>query len=193
MLVLVWWSRWWLGDAQIIGFAGSLNLPSLLISVNNADERHMPIVGESTLVGRDPENQIVVDHPTVSRRHVEISSSEAGWFVKDLGSRNGTTLNGEKLDSTPKKLSHGSEIRLGGDRVIASFLSENETISSSPAFKVRTLSWIPRGKSGSGSESDAVEKVFGVLRLTPWLRFAGSILGLTAAILSLIWWFTRIF
>lgn len=164
-------------------------MPSLLISVNNVDERLLPIIGESTLVGRDPENQIVVDHPTVSRRHVEISSTEAGWFAKDLGSRNGSTLNGEKLGSTPKKLSHGSELRLGGDRVVANFLSENETISSSPEVKVRTLSWIPRGVS----ESETGEKVLGVLRLTPWLRFAGSILGLTAAVLSLIWWFTRIF
>ena len=157
--------------------------------MNNVDERLLPIVGKSMLVGRDPENEIVVDHPTVSRRHVEISSSEDGWFVKDLGSRNGTTLNGEKLDSTPEKLSHGSEIRLGGDRVVANFLSENETISSSSPLKVKTLSWIPRGVSGS----DTGERLFGVLRLTPWLRFAASILGLTAAILSLIWWFTRIF
>lgn len=164
-------------------------MPSLLINVNNDDERLVPIVAESTLIGRDPTNAIVIDHPTVSRRHVELLVRDSEWFVKDLGSRNGTRLDGRKLGTEAERLSHGSEIRLGGDRVRASFLSEDETISSGPALAPRTVSWFPR----VGIDSDAGDRLLGVLRLTPWLRFAGAILGLTAAILSLIWWFTRVF
>ena len=164
-------------------------MPSLLINVNNGDERLVPIVAESTVVGRDPMNEIVIDHPTVSRRHVELLLTDSEWFVRDLGSKNGSSLNGKKLSSEPVRLSHGSELRLGGDRVRASFLSDDETIPTAPALRSKTMSWFPR----VGIDSESGERLLGVLRLTPWLRFAGAILGLTAATLSLIWWFSRIF
>ena len=164
-------------------------MPSLLISENNDDARLVPIVAESTVVGRDPMNQIVVDHPTVSRRHVELLVNGSEWFVKDLGSRNGTSLNGKQLGAEPEKLSHGADIRLGGDRVKVSFLSEDGTISSTADLKGKTISWFPR----VGIDSESGDRLLGVLRLTPWLRFTGSALGMTAAILSLIWWATRVF
>ena len=164
-------------------------MPSLLINITNNDERLVPIVAESTIVGRDPLNQVVIDHPTVSRRHVELLIENSEWFARDLGSRNGTSLNGKKLGPEPVRLSHGSELRLGGDRVRASFLSDDETIPNAPALRSKTISWFPR----VGIDSESGERLLGVLRLTPWLRFAGAILGLTAATLSLIWWFSRVF
>lgn len=164
-------------------------MPSLLINENNDDDRVIPLVDASTVVGRDPVNQVVIDHPTVSRRHVELLVSDSQWFVKDLGSRNGTSLNGEQLGTEPERLAHGAELRLGGGRVTASFLSEEGTISSAQPLEARTVSWFPR----VGIDSESGERLLGVLRLTPWLRFTGSALGLTAAVLSLIWWATRVF
>ncbi|MEE8047010.1 MAG: FHA domain-containing protein, partial [Dehalococcoidia bacterium] len=99
-------------------------MPSLLINVYNDDERLVPIVEESTFVGRDPANQVVIEHPTVSRNHVEILVNDSEWFVKDLGSRNGTVVDGAKLGSEPLRLTHGAELLLGGDRVRINFLSE---------------------------------------------------------------------
>jgi pSer/pThr/pTyr-binding forkhead associated (FHA) protein len=58
----------------------------------------MPINGE-TLIGRLDTCQIRPAHPTVSRKHCRIFSEEDKFFVEDLGSMNGTTVNGSKIQS----------------------------------------------------------------------------------------------
>lgn len=52
-----------------------------------------PIAGTATL-GRDPSAAIVVDDDTVSRAHARLSEQVGGVLVEDLGSSNGTTING---------------------------------------------------------------------------------------------------
>lgn len=63
----------------------------------------LPPVGERATftVGRLPDCDVVVDHPSVSKRHAELSWDEAirRCAVRDLGSRNGTLLNEGALDS----------------------------------------------------------------------------------------------
>ena len=48
----------------------------------------------ATVVGRDPECDLVVEDDRVSRRHARLAWSEAGWTVTDLGSKNGTSVDG---------------------------------------------------------------------------------------------------
>ncbi|MBM4346073.1 MAG: ATP-binding cassette domain-containing protein [Deltaproteobacteria bacterium] len=50
--------------------------------------------GESVVVGADPAVDVVVDHPTVSGRHLRLSCAGGRYFAEDLGSRNGTRLDG---------------------------------------------------------------------------------------------------
>jgi hypothetical protein len=69
-------------------------------------------LGLRTSVGRTPDNQIVVPIREVSRRHAEIVCTENGYVVKDLGSPNGTFVNGEKV--TEHRLQDGDRIALGG-------------------------------------------------------------------------------
>ncbi|MFE9257954.1 FHA domain-containing protein [Streptomyces sp. NPDC006879] len=49
-------------------------------------------------IGRAPENDLVVDDLTVSRRHAELRVQQAGFEIVDLGSHNGTFLNGARID-----------------------------------------------------------------------------------------------
>lgn len=51
----------------------------------------------SVIVGRSSDNQIVVRDDRASRRHAEISLRKGAWTVRDLGSRNGTQVNGRTL------------------------------------------------------------------------------------------------
>src|SRR3954470_22852044 len=44
--------------------------------------------------GSNPENDLVLDHPTVSRVHAELTAADRGVRVRDLGSTNGTRVNG---------------------------------------------------------------------------------------------------
>lgn len=63
--------------------------------------------------GRDAGADLVLDHPTVSRRHVRFSILGSDVDVLDLGSANGTFVNGRPLDQRPYRLADGDQLRLG--------------------------------------------------------------------------------
>ncbi|MCC6191128.1 MAG: FHA domain-containing protein [Anaerolineales bacterium] len=63
-------------------------------------------------LGRDPANQIVIDGAGVSRRHAQLTLSGVDLLVEDLGSSNGTFVNGERL-SAARRLAPGDRILLG--------------------------------------------------------------------------------
>jgi hypothetical protein len=65
-----------------------------------------------TTMGRAPSCQIVIDSDFASRRHAQIIRRDQVYWVKDLGSKNGTLLNNEPL-SGEAPLSDGAEIRIG--------------------------------------------------------------------------------
>ncbi|MDL5156685.1 FHA domain-containing protein [Actinomycetospora termitidis] len=65
-------------------------------------------------IGRDPGAGLVVDHPGVSWRHVRLSPGRGGWTATDLGSTNGTRVDGRRIDG-PTRLVPGAEIALGKD------------------------------------------------------------------------------
>lgn len=67
----------------------------------------------SFLIGRSPQCDIVLDSGRVSRRHARVSVSEQGVFVEDLGSRNGTFINGEQVKGKAR-------IKVGDYLIIAS-------------------------------------------------------------------------
>ncbi len=67
--------------------------------------------GETTF-GRDPNAGVYVDHPSVSRHHACLSISSEGAVLQDLHSRNGTFVDGRKIDG-PTKIGHGAIIGLG--------------------------------------------------------------------------------
>jgi adenylate cyclase len=55
--------------------------------------------GATLVVGRAPTSDIPVIDPTISRRHAEVDCTETGVTVRDLGSSNGTFVNGTRVDS----------------------------------------------------------------------------------------------
>jgi pSer/pThr/pTyr-binding forkhead associated (FHA) protein len=59
----------------------------------------------------------VVDDPSVSRTHLLLEQLGGSWFVEDLGSRNGTYLNGQRINGR-RVVQPGDEIRLGLARVV---------------------------------------------------------------------------
>jgi len=67
----------------------------------------------SLTIGRHPDNGLCVDHPRISARHGAIEWDGARWRLRDLGSKNGTSLNGKKVKATAP-LKEGDLIRFGG-------------------------------------------------------------------------------
>jgi pSer/pThr/pTyr-binding forkhead associated (FHA) protein len=68
------------------------------------------------VVGRAPDCNLRVDEPLASRQHFEIVRDRGRYLVQDRGSRNGTTLNGEKL-TAKRELKDGDELGIGGTRL----------------------------------------------------------------------------
>jgi hypothetical protein len=66
---------------------------------------------EATTVGRHPDSDIFLDDVTVSRRHAELLRTSGQMTVKDLGSLNGTYVNGERVDE--RALGTGDEVQIG--------------------------------------------------------------------------------
>src|SRR5437867_181495 len=62
-------------------------------------------------LGRNSENDIEIDHPSVSGFHCEISSGSDSILVKDLGSTNGTFIDGSPIQEAC--LTHGQRLQLG--------------------------------------------------------------------------------
>ena len=78
-------------------------------------------------VGRKPGNTIVVPQDTfVSGRHAEIVTDNSGTYLTDLGSTNGTVVNGQKLAANEKQLLlEGDEVQLGQSRFTFRFLASD--------------------------------------------------------------------
>lgn len=68
-----------------------------------------------TSIGRAQSNSIVIEDDYVSNRHVLFALRSNHWWVEDLGSRNGTSLNDHTLDS-PTVISEGDIIAIGHTR-----------------------------------------------------------------------------
>jgi len=92
--------------------------------------RRVPLPLRNFLIGRDAEADLVFDLPTVSRLHAEIQPRVDGWFVRDLGSSNGTSVNGWKVTEAP--LRPGDEVQLPGGIVIAFVLGDAPTSALRP-------------------------------------------------------------
>ncbi len=69
-------------------------------------------------IGRDVQNDIVITEAEVSRRHARLTRQASAYVLEDLGSTNGTFVNGKRLVA-PYTLRPGDEIRIGPHVVLA--------------------------------------------------------------------------
>jgi pSer/pThr/pTyr-binding forkhead associated (FHA) protein len=70
-----------------------------------------------TTVGRHPDSDIFLDDVTVSRRHVEVERTKAGYVVRDVGSLNGTYRNQRRIDGQ-EPLENGDEVQVGRFKLV---------------------------------------------------------------------------
>jgi len=82
-----------------------------LLVHDGGDVRRVALDKELVTIGRLPECDIVIADQSASRRHAQIRTKDGGSTVTDLGSTNGTKLNGQPVESRP--LADGDRITVG--------------------------------------------------------------------------------
>jgi ATP/maltotriose-dependent transcriptional regulator MalT len=86
--------------------------------ISGAHSWRISLEGDRTTVGKAAENAVALEHDaTASHLHAVLERFPAGWCVADLGSSNGTWVNGERIWSA-HRLRHGDEIRVGQTRLL---------------------------------------------------------------------------
>ena len=83
----------------------------LLLMRKNSTPRQIELTDERTLIGRDASNDIRIDHPRVSRHHMELRVEGSTTWLIDVGSSNGTRVNGHRVKHWA--LQHGDLIHIG--------------------------------------------------------------------------------
>lgn len=88
-------------------------LHCLVIELPGSPPRHFLLSAATIRLGRTEGNAIVVEEDAVSARHCELRRVGSGYQIVDLGSTNGTRLNGEALGAEPRDLHDGDVLLLG--------------------------------------------------------------------------------
>ena len=71
---------------------------------------------DEIVIGRDPDVQLRLDHPSVSRHHAKIVRLDSSFVLEDLRSANGTRVNGKRVALQP--LEDGDQVAFGGDVIL---------------------------------------------------------------------------
>jgi predicted component of type VI protein secretion system len=88
-------------------------MPKLVFIDPNFAGKVYSLTIEKTSVGRGDENVLVIRDSSLSARHCEILVNGAEVIVRDLGSRNGTTVNGQLLRNQQSPVKNGQIVRFG--------------------------------------------------------------------------------
>ena len=93
-------------------------MPAFLEVWRDSGADLVPLETARVTLGRSSANDVPLPwDKKASRMHAVLEHMAAGWCVRDLSSRNGTFLNGERVDRD-RPLGPGYEIRVGGTRVV---------------------------------------------------------------------------
>ncbi len=107
------------------------------------------------VVGRQVGNDLLLTDPQVSRRHLQLDNHSGRFLIKDLGSANGTRLNGTRLEpGLPYPLKPGDSIRIGESSM--TFL---EKLVNQPGFSYENLNQGPGPTLASNFELEPKTKI----------------------------------
>lgn len=90
-----------------------------------------PLTQEAMSIGRDPLSDIVLDDPEVSRQHARLTRIGEGYHLQDVGSTNGTFVDGQRLKGEAVPLKPGQVIMMGSNvTLIAQATSESDPLAT---------------------------------------------------------------
>lgn len=142
---------------------------------------------DETLIGREAPADLILPSLLISRRHAIIARSELGYFLADLGSRNGTFVNGQAMGETPQRLQANDEIVLGGV-VTMRFHDPGETVQGPRIGRLKRI-WLDEAAHAVWVDASLLEPPFSPAQYT-LLRLLYERIGQTvsrAHIIATVW------
>jgi len=101
-------------------------MAQLILTTPNGRTSLRAVLTPATTIGRGPMNHLMLDSPLVSRRHATLETNGPFCTVHDLGSKNGTYVNGSLVKS--QVLANGDTIGIG-DCLLKFTSTEQEAVS----------------------------------------------------------------
>lgn len=149
-------------------------MPQIQIFISEENKLTHDLTEEKVTVGRLADSTLQVDDASVSSRHAEIFLEHEKYHLHDLGSTNGTFVNGEQV--TDAVLQHGDEVRFG--RIESIFSNEEEMGSAQP---------LPESQATNVQVADQSSRPTGFVSSSPVPKvlreknpLAGALYGLAA-------------
>jgi phage tail-like protein len=110
----------------------------------------IPVRSEPVIIGRQAGSDLQLDHQQVSRRHAELRCMPTECSLVDLGSANGTRLNGQKLTpNVPVPLKHGDNIQIGSFKLAFEQAPVEEPVQPQVETMSKSSSRKEKGKNTS--------------------------------------------
>src|SRR5690349_3244727 len=120
-------------------------------------------------IGRAPENRIVLTDSSVSRQHARLFPREDFWWVEDLGSKNGTKVNGNTIDG-PKRLKAGDGVQVGSFQLVFSSETASASARLADVAAPANLTAVPLESLGAGNDTRAFAGNLSPERVGSFLR-----------------------
>jgi pSer/pThr/pTyr-binding forkhead associated (FHA) protein len=108
--------------------------PTLLIRLHEKPSQELEIASECFTIGRKSDNDLVIEDPAVSAHHAQITKILAVYFIEDLKSTNGTSVNNKPVDR--HQLHDTDVITIGRHRLIFRDGSATASPAAVPAASV---------------------------------------------------------
>ena len=100
----------------------------LMVRGGEGEGSTIPLVEGTAILGRSALADILVDFPGISRQHAAIQGDANGFSIADMGSRNGTFINGTRIGEEAHRLKNWDRIELDGLDVSWVFMESQDTI-----------------------------------------------------------------
>lgn len=110
-------------------------MAKVVVTLNDQVQQEVALLKSRLTIGRRPNNDLVLDHLTVSGQHAAIDSAPSGAFILDLGSTNGTLVNSQPI--TKHLLQNADVIEIGKYKL--KFLIDQAPAFTSKPVKAATL------------------------------------------------------
>ena len=103
--------------------------------------QRIPLISPPVTIGRADDNRVVLPPEAgASRHHAELTEDDGAWSVRDLGSMNGTYVNGERIE-WPRLLRPGDQIRVAGEVMVFGDASQPLSNAPAPRAPARPTAW----------------------------------------------------